>query len=62
MVGLTETAGLKSEDLASVYPWTRRVAYLLAAAIVGVVIAGFWNFRVVDEFGADIVAANTIGD
>lgn len=38
-----------------------RVAYLLAAAGVGVVVAGFWNFEVVDAFGADIVAANTIG-
>jgi sulfite exporter TauE/SafE len=36
--------------------------YLLVAALAGVVVAGFWNFRVVDGFGADIVAANTIGD
>jgi sulfite exporter TauE/SafE len=38
------------------------MAYLLAAVMAGVVVAGFWNFRVVDGFGADIVAANTIGD
>jgi sulfite exporter TauE/SafE len=34
----------------------------MAATLLGVVIAGFWNFRVVDGFGADIVAANTIGE
>jgi sulfite exporter TauE/SafE len=39
----------------------RRVGYLLSAAAIGVVVAGFWNFRLVDGFGADIVAANTIG-
>jgi hypothetical protein len=44
------------------YPASRRVVYLLIAAAIGVTIAGFWNFRVVDGFGADIVAANTIGD
>src|SRR5688572_10390075 len=44
------------------YPLARRLTYLAAAAGVGVIIAGFWNFRVVDGFGADIVAANTIGE
>jgi hypothetical protein len=39
----------------------RRVTYLLSAATLGVAVAGFWNFRLVDGFGADIVAANTIG-
>jgi hypothetical protein len=54
--GVIQEAGLVAE-----YPWARRVTYLLSAAALGVVIAGFWNFRVVDGFGADIVAANTIG-
>src|SRR5215212_9746168 len=48
--------------VASSYPASHRVVYLLIAAAVGITIAGFWNFRVVDGFGADIVAANTIGD
>ncbi len=30
--------------------------------MLAVLIAGFWNFRLVDEFGADFVAGNTIGD
>jgi sulfite exporter TauE/SafE len=44
------------------YPASTRILLLLAATFAGVVIAGFWNFRVVDGFGADFVAANTIGD
>ena len=49
-------------NLAAAYPLARRLGSLLLATALGVVIAGFWNFRVVDGFGADIVAANTIGD
>jgi sulfite exporter TauE/SafE len=41
--------------------FTRRLIYLASAVTVGVVVAGFWNFRVADGFGADVVAANTIG-
>ena len=62
---IAETSGRSvrlQPDLADAYPLGRRVVYLLAATIAGVVIAGFWNFRVVDGFGADIVAANTIGE
>jgi sulfite exporter TauE/SafE len=44
------------------YSHGQRLAYLLAAVTAGVVIAGFWNFRLVDEFGSQVVAANTIGD
>lgn len=51
-----------SAGVAAAYTRARRVGCLLLAAAVGVIIAGFWNFRVVDGFGADIVAANTIGD
>ena len=64
MAGFSEATypGLSTDvDLAATYPVARRVGYLIAAAAVGVLVAGFWNFRVVDGFGADIVAANTIG-
>ena len=63
MAGITETLDVAapSPDLASAYPLGRRVGYLAAAMTLGVIVAGFWNFRVVDGFGADIVAANTIG-
>lgn len=64
MAGIQDTSvgRVADVDLASAYPWQRRVGYLLIAAAAGVIVAGFWNFRVVDGFGADIVAANTIGD
>lgn len=42
-------------------PLSRRVGCQLAAVAGGVVVAGFWNFRLVDEFGAEIVAGTTIG-
>ena len=62
MVGTAESRVVVRPDVTAAYPAGRRVAYLIAATLAGVVIAGFWNFRVVDGFGADIVAANTIGE
>ena len=62
MVGTAESRLSFQSDLTTTYTSGRRVAYLMAATLLGVVIAGFWNFRVVDGFGADIVAANTIGE
>jgi hypothetical protein len=63
MAGLTDTYddGLSgASTLAAGYPLSRRVAYLLVAAAVGVCVAGFWNFRVVDGIGASVAEA-TIG-
>jgi hypothetical protein len=62
MVGIAEKNALLQADLTAAYTPARRIVYLIAATLVGVVIAGVWNFRVVDGFGADIVAANTIGE
>lgn len=58
-LGLDITFG---ESLDERYSAGRRLSYLLSAVVAGVVIAGFWNFRLVDEFGSQVVAANTIGD
>lgn len=55
------TGDFPHADLVMVYPLARRVWYLAAAILVGVCVAGFWNVRVVDGFGSDVVAANTIG-
>jgi cytochrome c biogenesis protein CcdA len=44
------------------YPLVTRGLYALGAVIVGVTIAGFWNYKLVDGFGRDVVAANTIGN
>jgi sulfite exporter TauE/SafE len=39
-----------------------RIGYTLLAVLAAVLIAGFWNYHLVDGFGKEIVAGNTIGD
>jgi cytochrome c biogenesis protein CcdA len=46
----------------SEYSVNRRIGYTLLAMLAAVLIAGFWNYHLVDGFGKDIVAGNTIGD
>jgi len=51
-----------SVDLGQAYALRSRVFYAVAAIAGAVLIAGFWNFRLVDGFGRDVVAGNLIGD
>lgn len=44
------------------YPNRKRLIYGLAVIALGIIIAGFWNYHLVDGFGKNIVAGNTIGD
>jgi cytochrome c biogenesis protein CcdA len=44
------------------YPFKKRIIYTFSAIIIAILIAGFWNYHLVDGFGKDVVAANTIGD
>jgi sulfite exporter TauE/SafE len=44
------------------YPLNRRILYTVLAVIAAVLIAGFWNYHLVDGFGKEFVAGNTIGD
>lgn len=44
------------------YSYKRRVIYAFAVISIGIFIAGFWNYHLVDGFGKNIVAGNTIGD
>ncbi|MDM5335763.1 hypothetical protein QUF84_00435 [Fictibacillus enclensis] len=46
----------------SFYPVRRRVILALLSIAVGVIIAGFWNYNLVDGFGHDIVAKNMVGE
>ena len=46
----------------NVYSLQRRLGWAIAALVVGIAIAGFWNYHLVDGFGRQIVAGNTIGD
>lgn len=44
------------------YGSPRLVLYALTACALAVVVAGFWNFHLVDGFGREVVAGRTIGD
>jgi cytochrome c biogenesis protein CcdA len=44
------------------YPLKKRVIYTFWAILIAILIAGFWNYHLVDGFGKDVVAVNTIGD
>jgi len=43
--------------------WNRnRAAWAIAAVVVGVLIAGFWNYKLVDGLGRDLIASPLIGE
>lgn len=44
------------------YSNRQRILYALAIIAIGIIIAGFWNYHLVDGFGQKVVAGNTIGD
>lgn len=44
------------------YSLKRRIFYTIFTVLGAIVIAGFWNYHLVDGFGKEIVAGNTIGD
>lgn len=45
-----------------VYDATRLSLYVAGAIVLGVLIAGFWNYHLVDGFGKDVIAGTTIGE
>lgn len=68
-VALGGAAGLErstpidaTSDLRQVYTTSERARYAALAVAIGVLVAGFWNFRLVDGFGRDVVAGSTVGD
>ncbi|MEX0779922.1 MAG: sulfite exporter TauE/SafE family protein [Balneolales bacterium] len=44
------------------YGQYRRLFYGMLIMTLGIMIAGFWNYHLVDGFGRDVIAGNTIGD
>ena len=50
------------ENPRGAYDTTRLLLYAAGAVVLGVLIAGFWNYHLVDGFGKDIIAEGTIGD
>lgn len=51
-----------SNDFQLKYSLNRRIIYTVLAIIAAILIAGFWNYHLVDGFGKEFVAGNTIGD
>lgn len=56
------SATLSPENPRRAYAPTRLFLYTIGAVALGVLIAGFWNYHLVDGFGADVIAGGTIGD
>jgi cytochrome c biogenesis protein CcdA len=44
------------------FPLRKRIIWALLAIVVGVVIAGFWNYKLVDGFGRDVVVHGILGE
>ncbi|SRR5712691_3920721 len=57
--GLTQPT---QEAVSGTYALTRRIAWAASSIGLGVLIAGFWNYKLVDGFGREVVTANTIGN
>lgn len=44
------------------YKLSKRLLWGIGFIFIGIIIAGFWNYHLVDGFGRDIIAGKTIGD
>jgi cytochrome c biogenesis protein CcdA len=44
------------------YSLRRRVVWVIVSLALGILIAGFWNYKIVDNFGRNIIANRTIGE
>lgn len=55
-------APVEPSQLMRAYGPRRLAIYALIAIAVGIFIAGFWNASIVDGFGRDFVAGNTVGN
>lgn len=44
------------------YQTKKRIIWGFVIVAVGIIIAGFWNYHLVDGFGRDFIAGGTIGD
>ena len=51
-----------SDPFLDQYTRTKRLFWGFLIITIGIIIAGFWNFHLVDGFGRDFIAGRTIGD
>lgn len=59
---LNQSLNTNSDSFQKYYPSRKRLLYSFLVIAFGIIIAGFWNYHLVDGFGKNIVAGNTIGD
>lgn len=58
----SSSASPLQENPRRAYETSRLLVYVAGAVALGVLIAGFWNYHLVDGFGKDVIADGTIGD
>jgi hypothetical protein len=58
----TSSSTLSPSSPRQAYDSTRLFLYVVGAVALGVLIAGFWNYHLVDGFGKDVIAGATIGE
>lgn len=51
-----------SDPFMNHYQPSKRLMWGIGVMILGILIAGFWNYHLVDGFGRDFIAGKTIGD
>ncbi len=61
-MAVTQTAPPGGVKLSDVYGRGQLAAFAFATIAAAVLIAGFWNYHLVDGFGRDVIAAPAIGD
>lgn len=62
MAHKASSSTLPSKNPRQVYDTTRLFLYITGAVILGILIAGFWNYHLVDGFGKDVIAGGTLGE
>lgn len=53
---------INNQSLTNSYTHKKLILYASVSAFVAILIAGFWNYHLVDGFGKDFIAGNTIGN
>lgn len=53
---------IDTAQFVAAYEKKKRLIYGFAVIALGILIAGFWNYHLVDGFGRDFIAGRTIGD
>ncbi len=59
---MNNQTSIYSDPFLEHYQNTKRLMWGIGIMLIGIIIAGFWNFHLVDGFGRDFIAGRTIGD